>query len=242
MKNYIDLVGKEIVFINEVVESYNKLLKKEVLTLGNAFDNFYLNLIKENENYKNYKITRSASDNGYMNNYMIYSSKSIKNEEIKSKNFELSELEIVMTEENEVSIKHISLSKYIKEDSIMLTYSIKEKNINITITYEKENSFALSKISIDNNNKFKITNLIDEMPKSKNFRSAYYIINKLQEVENPENIIDYLLIDKEIKEEDLNLYLLAFDFDFRDAANNPLKLNLEIKNKLLVNNRTVKIK
>lgn len=240
MKNYIELVGKEIVFINEVIESYNKLLKKEVLTLGNAFDNFYLNLIKENEEYKDYKITRSASDNGYMNNYMIYSSKSIKNEEIKSTDFKLSELEIGMTEENEVSVNHISLSKYIKEDSIMLTYSIKEKNI--TITVQQENSFALSKISIGINNKFKITNLIDNMPENENFRSAYYIINNLQKVESPEKIIDYLLIDKEIKEEDLNLYLLAFDFDFRDAANNPLKLNLEIKNKLLVNNRTVKIK
>lgn len=242
MKNYIELVGKEIVFINEVVESYNKLSKKEALTLEYVFDNFYLNLIKENEDYKNYKITRSASDNGYMNNYMIYSSKAIKNEEIKSNDFELSELEIGLNDKNEVSVNHISLSKYIKADFMMITYSIKEKNINITITQEQENSFALSKISIDNNNKFKITNLIDEMPENENFRSAYYIINNLKKVENPEKIIDCLILDKEIKEEDLNLYVLAFDFDLKGIANNPLKLNLKIKEKLLLNNRTPKIK
>ena len=235
MKNYIELVGKEIVFINEVIESYNKLLKKEVLTLNKAFDNFYLNLIKENEIYKDYKITNESSSNGYII-YSIQAEKAINNF------FELTELGFNVNTSDKIDINHISLSKFFKEDSLTITFSIKEENVSITIKQEGEGVFALSTMNIDINNKVNVTNLMSEIPNNEKFKSAYYLINNLQKVESPEKIIDYLIIDKEIKEEDLNLYLLAFDFDFREAAKNPLKLNLEIKNKLLVNNRTIKTK
>lgn len=243
MKNYIELVGKEIYFIKKVTESYNSLLiRNKKITLEKIFDNFYFNLIKEDEVYKDFKITSEVSSKGNTVGYLIYSPNSINTEKRINNFFELTRLVFNINKKNEIDISHISLSKFLKEDSLFIVFSIEKENINITIKQEDGAVFAMSTINVDINNKVNVTNFMLEIPENKKFKSAYYLINKLQNVENPEKIMDYLIIDKEIKEEDLNLYLLAFDFDFRDAANNPLKLNLEVKNKLLVNNRTVKIK
>lgn len=251
MKNYLDLIEKKSDFISNFVKSYDNLIKtqktknnynnlinnhqkNQKINTKEVFNNFYLHLKKNDEAYNGYKISCEETDEKIKKketNYII----NIPNFKYKNEAFEIVEMKFSLIK-NETVINSISLTKYLNKENIIINVDITKELIEIHIKSTNKKGFGLAKLSFFNN-KINKGELIEELPETGSFKECLSFFNRINDLGYREEVIDFLILNKDFTEEELNLYLIAYDLDLKKEFKSPLRVNFKEKNGMFIINK-----
>lgn len=247
MKNYLEYIIRESFFIRSVIKSYdclikskeikknyNELINKEQKNIKNLkinekeiFDNFNVNLnaIKD---FKGYIVSHKKEKNNYVINKT--------NDNYENDIFSVSGLTFNL-KNNKTNISNVYLKKILNKGKLIIYVDVEESSVNFHVNAEDKNYnfFGVARLVIYDNKIDKLE--MNEGLKSDIFKECMSLFNKINKSGYIEEIIDFLILNKDFTEEELNLYLIAYDLDFKKELENPLRINFKEKNDILMINK-----
>lgn len=210
--------------MKNILNSYNALIERnkneKYIELEKIFDNFQLDL-KNKKIYKNYEITHFNK-----NTYIIYLNNS--NEE----DFELTQLYINIDKNKKTNIIEIIMKKVFLENETKtkVIYSIKKDNIKITIQVEEKDKIpSTTSIEVSNKIEHYRSRFFENKTNNIFFDNSYIFFQKINKIEDEdliEGIMDFMLLKKELNENFKNLYLLIADLNLNAECEEMLKINI----------------
>lgn len=244
MKNYIKEIEKNSFFINNFIHSYNTLIKnknrknnynkiiksKEVnkyLTSKDIINHFSIKM-KKDIIYNNYKILKDIKNK----NSFIIIKENLKTEDF----FEVVEINFNIRKGNTLEINNIKLAKELSEKNIIININIEREFIELYIRGVSNQIFGMAKLSFFNN-KVDKGEILDDIEKISNFKELLKFFNEINNIGYKEEIIDFLILNKNFTKEELELYLIAYDLDFKKELENPLRVKFKENNKMLIKSK-----